>query len=285
MSITIADQGNADQIAYWNGPGGRSWVERQESQEASLAPVSTVLIERAAVRPGEHVVDIGCGTGATTMEIAARVGPTGSVLAIDVSEPMLAGARARLRAGLRVTFVQADATTYAFPPAAFDLLVSRFGVMFFADPAKSFANLRTSLRRGGRLVFACWRKPEENPWLTVPLRAVHQHVPRPPQPGPEDPGMFSFAGTDRIARVLGQAGFDAIRTETLDLEVDVARGKGLDEAAASVVMVGPASRALEGQMPEIRRAAVASVRSALVPYAKGATVPLAAAIWIVTATA
>jgi SAM-dependent methyltransferase len=284
MALATADARNVDQIAYWNGAGGRNWVDRQEAQEASLAPVSTALIERATVRPGEHVVDVGCGTGPTTIELGAVVGPTGRVLGIDVSEPMLARARARLQPGSPVSLVQADATAYDFPRASFDLLFSRFGVMFFAEPAKTFANLRAALRPGGRLAFACWRKPEENPWLTLPLRAALEHAPPLPQPGPEDPGMFSFAREDRVRRILGDAGFTAIRAEPVDFEFDIGRGRGLDEAAAAATTIGPAGRALEGQPPDIHRAALASVRRALAPHQKGAAIPLAAAVWIVTAT-
>ena len=284
MTIAAADPRNVDQIAYWNGPGGRNWVDRQEAQEAALAPVSTALIARAVIRPGERIIDVGCGTGPTTIELGALVGPSGQVLGIDVSEPMLARARARLQPGSPIGFVRADATAYDFPRARFDLVLSRFGVMFFAEPAQTFANLRTALRRGGRLAFACWRKPDENPWLTLPMRAALEHAPPLPQLGPEDPGMFSFAREDRVSRVLGDAGFTAIAAEPVDFEFDIGRGRGLDEAAAAAATIGPASRALEGQPPEIRHAALASIRRALAPHQRGSAVPLAAAVWIVTAT-
>jgi SAM-dependent methyltransferase len=275
--------GNETEIAYWNGAGGRSWVHRQEGQDTILAPISKVAIERAAVQPGERVVDIGCGTGATSIELGKRVGFSGHVLGVDVSEPMLARAAERLPADAPVEFVRADATTYQFQPAAFDLLFSRFGVMFFAEPARSFANLRTALRPGGRLAFACWRKPDENPWLMVPLRAAYEHVPPLPRPGPEDPGPFSFASEQRVRRILEEAGFQSARLEPCDLELDIACGGGIEEAVKTAVGIGPASRAIEGQPPKVRAAVTESVQSALLPNQRGQHVPLAAAIWLVTA--
>jgi len=278
-----ADARNADQIAYWNGPGGRGWADRQEEQDALLQPVSAATIARAAVRTGERVIDVGCGAGATAIELGLLVGSSGRVLGIDVSEPMLARAAGRLPKDLPVDLVRADATTHQFPRASFDLLFSRFGVMFFAEPARTFANLRTALRQGGRLAFACWRKPEENLWVMVPLRAAYEHVPRLPKVGSEDPGLFSFASEDRVRRILSEAGFQSIGFEPLDFEFDVARGRGLDEAVLSATTIGPASRAIEGQPPEVLQAVAASIRRAFVQHQSGSTVPLSAAVWIVTA--
>jgi SAM-dependent methyltransferase len=283
MSSIGADERNADQIAFWNGPGGQHWVNRQETQDVVLAPVSAAAIARAAIRPGERVVDIGCGCGATALELGKLVGPAGLVLGLDVSAPMLARAAERLPPGLPVELVQADATTYAFPPGSFDLLFSRFGVMFFAEPTRSFANLRTALRPGGRLAFACWRAPRDNPWMMLPLQAAYEHVAKLPQLGPEDPGPFSFADDARVRRILGTAGFRSIGLAPLDLALDIGSGRGLDAAVAAALEIGATSRALEGQPPEIYAAVADSIRRVLVPHKRGALVPLAAAIWLVTA--
>jgi hypothetical protein len=164
-------------------------------------------------------------------------------------------------------------------------MVSRFGVMFFAEPAASFANMRRALRPSGRLTFACWREPRDNPWLMLPLQAVYQHVPKLPQLGPEDPGPFSFASEQRVQRILSAAGFSRVEMERCDLSLDVATGRGLDAALETALEIGPASRALEGQPPDLRAAAANSIREALTPFAKGQTVPLPASIWIVTASA
>ncbi|MGB8401583.1 class I SAM-dependent methyltransferase, partial [Bradyrhizobium sp.] len=211
---------NADQIAFWNGPAGQRWTDRQQTQDVLLAPVSAVLIDRAAARPGERVLDIGCGCGATTIAMAQRVAPAGFAFGIDISVPMLSRARQLAPKGLPVDFVLADATAYPFASASFDLMVSRFGVMFFAEPAVSFANIRKALRPSGRLAFACWREPRENPWMMTPLQAVYKHVPKLPQPGPEDPGPFAFASEERVHRILGAAGFAGIAMESCPLTLD-----------------------------------------------------------------
>ncbi|SDS11408.1 class I SAM-dependent methyltransferase [Bradyrhizobium canariense] len=285
MEAPTGHDQNADQIAYWNGAGGQRWTDRQHMQDIMLAPVADILIGRAKVKAGERIVDVGCGCGAIAIALAQKVGPTGHVLGVDVSAPMLARARQVTPADTPVDFALADATIYPFEPASSDLLVSRFGVMFFAEPAVSFANMRQALRPSGRLTFACWREPRENPWLMVPLQAVYKHVPKLPQLGPEDPGPFSFASEQRVHRILGEAGFAGIAMEPCDLALDVAIGRGLDAAVESALEIGPASRALEGQPAALCEASRNSIREALIPFVKGNSVPLPAAIWIVTASA
>jgi SAM-dependent methyltransferase len=198
---------------------------------------------------------------------------------------MLTRARQVAPNGIPAEFMLADATVYPFEPARFDLLASRFGVMFFAQPALSFANMRKALKPSGRLAFACWREPRENPFFMAPLQAVYKHAPKLPQPGPDDPGPFSFASEARVHRVLGEAGFTGIAMEPCDLSLDVAVGRGLDAAVQGALEIGPASRALQDQPPDVRAAATASIREALAPFAKGQSVMLRASIWIVTATA
>lgn len=276
---------NADQIAYWNGPGGQRWASRQAAQDIVLQPVLDLLIDRAAPKAGERIVDVGCGSGASTNGFAAKVGPSGHVFGVDVSGPMLERARQSTPKDAPVTYALADATVYPFDPASFDLLASRFGVMFFADPVVSFANLHKALKPSGRLAFACWQEPRENPFFMAPLQAVYKHVPKLPQLGPEDPGPFSFASEARVNRILGEAGFSGIAMEPCRLEFDVAIGRGIDAAVQSALEIGPASRALEGQPDDLRAAAVTSIREALTPFAKGDAVLLPGAIWIVTARA
>jgi ubiquinone/menaquinone biosynthesis C-methylase UbiE len=206
-------------------------------------------------------------------------------MGIDISAPMLARAREVTPKGAPVEFVLADATIHSFAPENFDLLASRFGVMFFADPASSFANMRRAMRRSGRLAFACWREPRQNPFFMTPLQAVYQHVPKMPQVGPEDPGPFSFASEERVHRVLSSAGFSGIAMEPRDLSLDVAVGGGLDAAVISALEIGPSARALADQSPDVVAAAAQSIREALTPFVKGQAVPLKATIWIVTAKA
>jgi SAM-dependent methyltransferase len=285
MDTPTGHEQNADQIAYWNGPGGQRWADRQQVQDILLQPIADTLIDRAKPEAGERIIDVGCGSGATSIALAQKVGSSGHVFGVDISGPMLARARASAPKDLPVDFVLADATVYPFDPASFDLLASRFGVMFFAEPSRSFANMRRALRPSGRLAFACWREPRENPFFMAPLQAVYKHVPKLPQQGPEDPGPFSFASEARVHRILGEAGFTGIAMEPHNLALDVAIGRGLDAAVQGALEIGPASRALDGHPADVRAAATNSIRETLATFAKGETVPLPASIWIVTARA
>ena len=282
MSTPLAGAGD-DQAAYWNGSGGRRWTESGDAPEAIFAPVAELLYARAHIAPGERVIDVGCGGGATTFAIAAQVGGAGGVIGVDVSTLMIAQARKRAAATSEATFVLADAGSHHFAPGRENLLFSRFGVMFFADPIASFANLRKGLARGGRVVFACWREAKRNPWQMIALKAACKHVPRLPEVGPEDPGPFSFADEAGVRRILGEAGFETIAMTPFDFDLDVAAGQGLEAALAAVQQIGAASRALEGQPEALRAAAVAEIRAALAPHQRGRSVPLGAAIWIVEA--
>jgi SAM-dependent methyltransferase len=285
MDTPTGHEQNADQIAYWNGPGGQRWANRQAAQDVLLRPILDILIDRAKPTAGERIIDVGCGSGASSIAFAQKVAPTGHVFGVDVSAPMLARARQSAPSDLPVDFVLADATVYPFDPASFDLLTSRFGVMFFADPALSFANMRKALKPSGRLAFACWREPRENPFFMAPLQAAYKHVPKLPQQGPEDPGPFAFASEERVRRILGAAGFTGVEMEPCPLSLDAAIGGGLDGAVQGALEIGPVSRALEGQLPDIRGAVAQSIREALAPFAKGDAVQLPASIWIVTARA
>jgi SAM-dependent methyltransferase len=283
MTLLAADAGNADQIAYWNGAAGERWRARQPDQDILLAPIADLLLQRAAPAAGEVVLDIGCGCGVTSIELARRVVPGGRVLGVDISVPMLARARERAPADLPVDFIAADATAHAFEPGAADLLFSRFGVMFFADPGRSFTNMRRALRRGARLTFACWREPQRNPWLMLPLEQAYRHVPRLPPADPADPGPFAFADERRVRGILEGAGFDRVGLEPVDLALDIGMGRGLEAALATATGIGPVSRALEGQPPKLRRAAADSIRAALMRHQVGNVIALPGAIWIVTA--
>jgi SAM-dependent methyltransferase len=284
MSEAAIHAGNSAQADYWNGVAGRRWRDHQDHQDEVLRPVSERLIAAAGAKPGERVIDVGCGCGATTIDFAERVAPGGEVLGLDISEALLERARERVRPGLPARFVLADATVHEMAPASADLVVSRFGVMFFADPALSFANLRQGLRPGGRLAFACWREARQNPWVIVPLREAMKHAPPLPEMGPEDPGPFAFASEARVRRVLSEAGFADIALVPHDLDLDIATGRGVDTALAAALAIGPTSRALDGQSEAVRAAAAADIRAALAARAVGDSVPLGAAIWIVTAT-
>jgi ubiquinone/menaquinone biosynthesis C-methylase UbiE len=279
--VTNAAQLHQDQIAYWNSTGGAKWIAAQERTDLMLAPVSAALMAHAAPKPGMTVLDIGCGCGATVLALAEIVGPAGKVIGLDVSEPMLTWARKRFATLKNVELVCADASAYSFAGSA-DLMVSRFGVMFFGDPVAAFVNLRQALKPGGRLAFACWRKFDENPWMQIPLHAAYEAgVPRLPRPGPEDPGPFSFADQSRVTRILTAAGFSQPRFTPLDLQLDIAAGRGLADAVEQSLNIGATSRALQDQPQDLRSAATEAIAKALSPYAVGNKVELPAAIWLV----
>ena len=274
---------NAAQVDYWNRTAGQRWTDRQEEQDLVLRPVSDLLIAAADAKSGDRVIDVGCGCGATTIDFAARVSPGGEALGLDISEPMLGRARERAPKSLPARFVLADATVYDFEPEWADLAVSRFGVMFFADPARSFANLRKGLKPGARLAFVCWREAKQNPWMMIPLREARKHAPPLPETNPEDPGPFAFADDARVRRILSAAGFADVSVTAQDLDLDIAIGRGLDAAVAGAMGIGPTSRILDGQPEAVRAAATADIRKALAERAQGDSVPLGAAVWMVTA--
>ena len=275
-------QYNADQLAFWNGAGGRTWVARQEHTDIALAPVSEALLAFAAPRAGERVLDVGCGCGATTLEFARAVGPAGRVTALDISAPMLAEARARAQAAgiANVDWRQADAATAALDE--FDLLASNFGLMFFGDPVAAFAHMRRAASPGARMAFVCWRPLAENPWMEVPMRAVAPHVPPRPKADPEAPGMFAFADPQRVSKILTAAGWAPPRLEKLDRDLDIAAGRGLEQAVAQSTQIGAINSWLRDQPAEVVKAAVASVREALAKHVAGASVRLPGAMWLVS---
>ena len=278
----MSDSKQAD-LAYWSGTGGDNWAQQNDFTETMLAPVMAPLLAAAAAKPGERAADVGCGCGALAFSLAKAVGPQGRVLGIDVSRAMLDLARRLAPPGAKVEFVEADATTHAFPRGGFDLLASRHGVMFFADPARAFANLRSALKPGGRMAFSCFRASKDNPWAMTPLEAAYQVVPRLPKPGPEDPSPFAFADPARVERILGGAGFTEVTLAPHDLSFDIAGGGGLDHSVGFMMAVGPVSRTLEKGDAATRAKVEAALRAGLAPYVKGKSIPLPAAIWIVTA--
>jgi SAM-dependent methyltransferase len=275
-----------EQHEHWNGPGGQRWVNEQERLDRVLAPLGTLAIESAAPRAGERVIDIGCGCGASTLELGTCVGSGGSVLGVDISAPMLARARERARAQRLdwVSFAEGDATTYAFGGDA-DLVFSRFGSMFFPDPPAAFANLRRALRPGGRLRLITWRRFEENAWGRVPLEAALTVLgPQPPPPPPGSPGPFGLSSEPYVRELLSGAGFAQVSLEAVDRTLEVS-SRGLEEAVSFSLHAGPAARVLLGADPDTIARVTAAVRKALEPYLQGERVQLGAAAWIVSGVA
>lgn len=273
---------NAEQITYWNEQGGPRWVRLQETLDQQLESFGQAVMDRLAIGRGERVLDVGCGCGETSLALARRVGPEGSVLGIDISTVMLEHGRARGAGVANVRFLAADAQTHAFRPASFDVLFSRFGVMFFEDPRAAFANLAQALVPGGRLGFHCWKSFPENPWMTVPFFAALQHVPPPTPLPPNAPGPFAFADAERVRGILTDAGLAEIDFESRNDSMGVGTGS-LDDAVDFALQMGPASIAIREATPDTVAKVKASVREALGPYQTSDGVRLATSSWVVTA--
>ena len=272
---------NAEQIAYWNEQGGPKWVQLQDELDRNLASFGHLVMDRLAITAGERVLDVGCGCGETSLDLARRVGPSGSVVGADISNVMLARARERARGIANVEFLAADAQTHAFAAESFDVVFSRFGVMFFQDPPAAFVNLHRALRPGGRLGFHCWKTFQDNAFMTVPFFAALQHVPPPPPPQPNAPGPFAFADPDRVRGILSAAGFAEIAFESRTDPMGV--GATLDQAADYAIQMGPASIALREASAETVAKVRASVREALAAHQTPGGVRLGTSSWIVTA--
>jgi SAM-dependent methyltransferase len=270
---------NADQIDYWNDQAGQTWAEMQPLLDMQIGPYGARAIEALSPVASEHILDIGCGCGDSTLEIARRVAPGGSAVGVDISAPMLAVARHRAAAtGAGARFEQIDAQTHHFEPV-FDAAFSRFGIMFFADPAAAFTNIRSALRPGGRLAFVCWQEPVENPWLRVPLEAAIQYLPPQPPADPNEPGPFAFADPHRVHGILDSAGFGNVAILPYQIPIG---GFPLEQALTLALRVGPLGRLLR-ESPGQRPRAIDAVRAALAKHETPQGVFLQSATWIVTA--
>ena len=277
---------NAEQRTYWNEQAGPLWVTYQERLDRQIGPHGDAALAKLAPAQGERVLDLGCGCGDTSLALARAVGAAGRVLGLDLSEPMLARARERAAAaGLaNVAFRAADVQTAPLERGTFDAAFSRFGVMFFADPAAAFANVRRALRPGGRVVFACWRPVAENPWILVPMAAAMPHVTLPPPPPPGAPGPFAFGDAARVRGILEAAGFAAIEIEPAEVPM-LPGGGDVDEAADTFLEVGPLASALReaGAGDAVRARVRGAVRDAFASHARNGRVELGSAIWLVRA--
>ena len=287
MPTSADDHDNTAQIAYWNDRAAVTWTTFQERLDALFEPLTAQALAAARPTSGETVIDIGCGCGATVLALADRVGPTGQVLGLDVSQPMAARARERI-AALNLSNAQvvvSDAVTHDFPPASVDLLFSRFGVMFFTDPIAAFANFHRAMRPGGRLLCAVWRPLADNPWFTVPQEAARALVSPQLPADPDSPGPFAFANPDRTRGILTGAGWhDAVLTRT-DVPMRLAATGQIDQATDFATNVGALARTLADEGPETRALVREAVAEALKAYDSPAGISLSGSIWLISARA
>lgn len=269
---------------YWNAEAGHSWAEMQSRMDLVLTPVTAALLDLARPAPGERVLDIGSGTGETSLILAEAVGAQGDVLGVDISRPMLRIAVQRAEAlGSVAAFLEADAALLP-GEADRDLLISRFGVMFFDDPVAAFANLRDHARPGARLCFACWQAPGDNGWATLSMAAVADLMPPGPAPDPHAPGPFAFADAVRLTGILEQAGWQDVQLSPFDFHMQIGRG---DDPVADAVdfslKIGPASRAAREGGPALAAKASDALSRIYANHVIDGIVALPAAIWLVTA--
>lgn len=278
---------NEAQVQYWNSTAGEKWVRHQAFIDQQLTAVTDLLLQAAAPKPGEAVLDVGCGTGATLLPLAAAVGDEGRVLGCDVSAPMLALARQRVAAaGVANThIIRADAQSHRFPEATFDLLVSRFGVMFFADPTAAFANLRRPLKHGGRVAFVCWAALADNPFLLLPIQIAARYMGPFEQTPPRAPGPFAFSEPDYVRHILKDAGWSDVLIQ--EQRPPLLGGVTAEEQAAFSVEMGPVSRLIAERQPDA--ATVTALKSDLTKelgtYATETGIEIPSRLYFVTALA
>ncbi len=274
---------NAEQIKFWNAGTAYYFTHKDAIREAH-ALLTRRLIERAAPAAGERVLDVGCGFGDLTLELARRVGPSGFVVGIDLSSAMLEQAEKLARAaGMgNIHFENCDVQTNVFQERGFDLMVSQFGVMFFADPVVAFRNMRSALRPGGRIALVCWQSRERSRCVSIPLSVVARFAELPPPPPPGAPGRFGLADSDRIRKILDSAGFADVVIEDIREKLLIGGGLGLEDAVKWFLDVE--FRATLAQVPkELRLRIDDAMRDALRPYLTDARVLMESATWLVTA--
>lgn len=262
---------------------GERWVKHQDLLDRGMAAITDALLPFAGAKQGERVLDVGCGCGTTSLKLAQSVGTQGAVTSIDISEVMLGLARSRAKtAGANIDFIEADASDATFSPEC-DLLFSRFGVMFFADPVAAFTNLYKALKPDGRLAFVCWRGLGENIWARVPIETAKPFLPPQQAPDPLAPGPFAFADAGRIKTILARAGFSDIRIEKLDTVMWL--GTDVEEATTQALSIGPLARAMAEVDAPTRDKIRAALKIRLKDFIGEGGIAPAAACWLVGAQA
>jgi SAM-dependent methyltransferase len=284
MTHTTAPEVNQEQRRYWANEGEQQYQQNGVRFETMASGFGLAMLDAAGLKPGDRVLDIGCGHATTTIDAARRVAPGGSALGVDISNAMLRTASQRVAAaGLdNVALLEADAQVQPFEPASFDAVISRFGTMFFENPEAAFANLSEALRPGGRLAFVCWRDPLASQWISLALGAVMPVLGRPPQLGtPGTPGPWAFADGDRLRRLLTAGGFRDVQLEAVTLPQRI--GDNTEDAVAFVLSLPESQQLLAGAAKDTVAAATAALRVALTPHARPDGLTLAASAWLASA--
>ncbi|VVD61856.1 SAM-dependent methyltransferase [Pandoraea communis] len=277
---------NHDQAALWNGGSGSAWVDNRATLDRMFAPLARFLVERATEMaqhvPSGRLLDVGCGTGGSTLALATALGERWQLTGADISAPMIAVARSRAaHVQAPVEFIGADAQTHDFPPACFDLIVSRLGVMFFDDPVAAFANLRASARPGAALHALVWRSPAENPFMTVAERTAAPMLAGLPSRVPGAPGQFGFTDRERVTQMLKASGWEDVTLTAVHFECTFAQAD-LREYASRL---GPVGLALARLAPPDRAPIIDAIVNAYAPFVHDGEVRFTSACWHVAARA
>lgn len=267
---------------YWNNEGGQRWVTYIDRLEVLAGAFTDALIAKAMPQPKERVLDIGCGGGPTSAALAEAVGVEGYVLGADISELILNVARSRFDAVENLEFKTADAGVYAFDASSFDIVTSRFGVMFFPNPEAAFKNIIKALKANGRLHMVCWRGIEENPWLGTPSSAAFEILPRPERAEPGSPGPFAFSDPDHVRTILQNAGFKDIVFDKVDRDLNLG---SVDGALETLCNLGPAAAALREAPEQDKALAIEALRKVVSAHETEEGVVMAGAAWLVSARA
>ncbi|MDP3760695.1 MAG: class I SAM-dependent methyltransferase [Ramlibacter sp.] len=266
------------QSALWNGPGGHAWVDAQPLLDQVLQPFEDLLVEGVRSASPSRVLDVGCGTGSTTVAIARLLGNGGQCTGVDISQPMIDAARARAaREGVAASFVIADAQTHPFEPGGFDMIVSRFGVMFFQDPVAAFANLRRAASANASMRLIVFRGGDENPFMTAAERAARPLMSNLPPRKPDGPGQFAFADRQRVAGILQQSGWTGIDIQPVDVECVLPE----KDLVGYFTRLGPVGTALRDADEATRSRVIDTVRPAFDPFVRGAEVRFTSACWMI----
>lgn len=269
---------NQAQSELWNSRGGEVWVEQQHLLDRLFLPFEHLLADTVAASNGRDILDIGCGAGATTLAAARRLAPEGQCTGLDISVPLITAARRRAEdEGLsNAHFIAGDAQHHAFAPDSFDAIISRFGVMFFDDPAAAFANLRQAVRDGGDLTFIAWRSPRENPFMVAAEQASAPYLPALAPREPDAPGQFAFADADRVRRILEPTWRD-IEIQPLDMPCTLSA----DDLATYAARMGRVGQMLPDLDAATRTTVIQAVNQAFEPFMTDGVARFTAACWLV----
>jgi SAM-dependent methyltransferase len=279
-TMTVTHKNDESPATLWNSTSGCAWVEMQDLLDRVLQPFEDLLVAEVAASSPKRVLDVGCGTGGTTLAFARLLGAQGRSIGVDISEPMIAAARSRAeQEGSHASFICADAQTHSFERASFDMIVSRFGVMFFEDSVQAFANLRHAASDNAELRFIAWRSPEQNPFMTTAERAAAPLLPNLPVRVPDEPGQFAFADRARVSSILAQSGWSDIELRPVDVACTLPE-KTLVQYFTRLGLVG---RVLQEADDETRTQVIKTVRAAFDPFVHGTEVRFTAASWLVSA--